>query len=106
MTLLTKPTSKEPKMKTSQIIAAESKSAGIAMEAAEQKAIAKDQSLSLGMTKYTFDDNSVLAVRDVEFFGFDADDAGSIRAYSEWLGADIDEAESEEVERLLEALEE
>ena len=93
-------------MKTAQIIAAESKSASVAMETAEQKAIAKDQSWSLGMTKYTFDDNSVLAVRDVEFFGFDADDAESIRSYSKWLGDDTDEAESDEVERLLEALEE
>lgn len=93
-------------MKTAQTIAAESKSASVAMGVAEKKAIAKDQSWSLGMTKYTFDDNSVLAVRDVEVFGFDADDSDSIRAYSQWLGADIDEAESDEVERLLEALEE
>ena len=93
-------------MKTAQIIAAESKSASVAMETAEQKAIAKDQSWSLGMTKYTFDDNSVLAVRDVEVFGFDGDDAESIRAYAEWLGEDIDAVETDEVERLLEALEE
>ena len=97
-------------MKTAQIIAAEYNVGGVAvetaMETAEQKAIAKDQSWTLGMTKYTFDDNSVLAVRDVDSFGFDADSSDSIRAYAAWLGSDIDKAEAEEVERLLEALEE
>ena len=93
-------------MKTAQTIAAESKTASAAMEAAEARAIAKDQVWALEMTKYTFEDNSVLAVRDVEVFGFDADSAESIRSYAAWLGSDIDDAESAEVERLLEALEE
>lgn len=92
-------------MKTAQRIATENKSAFDASQAAEAVAIAKDQNWTLGMTKYTFDDNSVLAVRDVDFFGFDADSAESIRAYAVWLGADIDAAEREEVDRLLEALE-
>jgi hypothetical protein len=56
------------------------------------------------MTKWTFDDNSVLAVRDIEVFGLNADDAESIRAYAAWVGTES-AAEVAEVERLLEALE-
>jgi len=74
-----------------------------AMEQAEARAIAKDQNWSLGMTKWTFDDNSVLAVRGVEVCGVDADDVNSIRAYGRWVGDDA--AEQAEVSRLLEALE-
>lgn len=92
-------------MKTAQIIAAEYNAADAA-DVAEGKAIAKDQCWGLEMTKYTFDDNSVLAIRNTDVFGFDADSAESIRDYAAWLGGDIDEAEGDEVERLLEAVEE
>lgn len=70
-------------------------------DVAEDKAIAKDQVWEAELTKYTFDDNSVLAVSGSEIFGMDADDADSIRAYGEFAG----EAEADEVARLLEALE-
>lgn len=89
--------------KQAQQIAETFKQASAATEAAEVKAIAKDQNWTLGMTKYTFDDNSVLAIRDVELFAIDADDAASIRAYGAWVGTD-DAEEVAEVERLLEAL--
>lgn len=92
-------------MKTAQLINDEVKSAADAMDRAAAVAIAQDQSWELEMTKYTFEDNSVLAVRNTEFFGFDASDAESIKAYSAWLASD-DAEESAEVERLLEALEE
>lgn len=92
-------------MKTAQLISEQVKSAADATERAEASAIAQDQSWALEMTKFTFDDNSVLAVRNTEFFGFDADDAESIKAYSAWLATDNAE-ETAEVARLLEALEE
>lgn len=95
-------TNRETSMKTAQTLA--QLPAAAAMEAAEAKAIAKDQDWTLGMTKYTFDDNSVLAVRDIDVFGFDADDAESIRAYAAWVGTEST-AEVAEVARLLEALE-
>lgn len=69
--------------------------------AAEAKAVAKDQVWEAELTKYTFDDNSVLAVSGSEMFGMDADDADSIRSYSEFAGA----TEAGEVARLLEAIE-
>ena len=90
--------------KQAQQIKTTSKTAGEAMEAAAASAIAKDQNWTLGMTKFTFDDNSVLAVRDVELFAIDADSADSIRAYGSWVGTE-DAAEVAEVERLLEAVE-
>jgi hypothetical protein len=90
-------------MKQAQSIA-QAASASAAQDAAEKSAIAKDQDWTLGMTKYTFDDNSVLAVRGVQLFGFDADDAKSIRAYGKWVGTESAD-EVAEIERLLEALE-
>jgi hypothetical protein len=95
----------ETDMKQSQIIAANNRKAYAAAEAAEKCAIAKDQVWSLGMTKFTFDDNSVLAVRDVDVFAIDADDAASIRKYGEWIGSDSAD-ETAEVERLLAAIKE
>lgn len=71
------------------------------IEIAEAQAVAVDQVWEAELTKYTFDDNSVLAVSGSEVFALDANDADSIRAYGEFAG----EAEAEEVERLLEALE-
>ncbi len=78
-------------------------SAADAMEQAEARAIGADQRWDLEMTKWTFDDNSVLAIRAGDMLAIDADDAASIRAYGEWIGDDADE--QAEVERLLEALE-
>ena len=91
--------------KIAQQIAAAHSNSTDAMEAADARAIAKDQVWSMEMTKYTFEDNSVLAVRDLEHFGFDADNAESIGAYKAWLGSDVDSTEAAEIERLLEALE-
>lgn len=78
------------------------KSAADAMDQAAARAIAEDQVWHLEMTKWTFDDNSVLAIRAGEMQAIDADDAVSIRAYGKWIGDD--EQEQAEVERLLEAL--
>lgn len=91
--------------KQAQQIAETCKMSGDAMEAADQKDIAKDQDWSMEMTKYTFDDNSILAVRAEEFFAIDADNADSIKAYAKWLGDDVSDSERAEVERLLEAVE-
>ena len=97
-------------MKTAQIIATES-SASEAMDLATEKAIATDQIWTLELSKYTFDDNSVLVFSGCEYFGFDADDAESIRAYTVWLwkvtcwASDAHRAtEHAEIRRLLEAL--
>lgn len=97
-------------MKTAQLIATE-ESAADAMELATKQAIATDQIWSLEVSKYTFDDNSVLAFRGWEYFGFDADDAESVRGYAVWLwkvtagASDADLAtEHAEIIRLLEAL--
>jgi hypothetical protein len=90
-------------MKTGQRLAADFPSAADAMPHAEAVAIAKDQNWKLELTKYTFDDNSVLAVSGPEVFGFDAADAASIRAYAEWLNADLLDPESREIQRLLDA---
>jgi hypothetical protein len=91
--------------KIAQQIAAAHSNSTDAMEAAELRAIAKDQVWSMEMTKYTFDDNSVLAVRGPDHFGFDADSPDSIGAYKAWLGADVDASETSEIERLIEAIE-
>jgi hypothetical protein len=91
--------------KIAQQIADAHSSSTDAMEAAELRAIGKDQVWSMEMTKYTFDDNSVLAVRGPDHFGFDADSLDSIGAYKAWLGSGVDGSEAAEIERLLEALE-
>lgn len=75
-----------------------------AYDVAESKTIARDQNWCIGITKYTFDDNSVLVLRGPDSFGFDADSSESIRAYAEWLGSDIDDCEREEIERLIDAV--
>lgn len=96
-------------MKTAQLIATE-ESAADAMELATKQAIAADQNWMLGLSKYTFDDNSVLVFSGWEYCAYDADDAESIRAYTVWLwrNTDGDEAaraiEYAEIRRLLEAL--
>lgn len=97
-------------MKTAQLIATE-ESASEAMDLATEKAIATDQNWQLELSKYTFDDNSVLVFSNWEYFGFDADDAESIRAYTVWFWkvtagySDDDRAtEHAEIRRLLEAL--
>jgi len=73
---------------------------------AEAMAIAKDEIWTGdGYTKYTFDDNSVLVLSGPVAYGIDADDAESIRGYGEWLDADARAKESEEIDRLIEALE-
>ena len=92
--------------KIAQQIATEYDNTTAAGEVAEAKAIAKDQVWDgEGYTKYTFDDNSVLIQQGPTQYAMDADDAGSIRGYAEWLDADARTAEAGEVERLLEALE-
>lgn len=91
-------------MKQAQQIAQDFPSAADAVVLAESLAIAKDQLWNLELTKYTFDDNSVLAVRNMDVFGFDADDAASIKAYAEWLDAGLLDPESREIQRLLDAL--
>ena len=92
-------------MKAAQLIATQAKDASDAMTQAEASAIAVDQNFTLEMTKWTFADNSILAVRDIDVFGIDADDEQSIKAYGDWVGAD-DPAEVLEVGRLLGALHE
>lgn len=95
-------------MKTAQFIAVE-ESAADAMELATKRAIAVDQNWTLELSKYTFDDNSVLAFRGCEYYGYDADDAESVRGYAVWLwtncagASDADlAAEHVEIIRLLE----
>ncbi|WP_458068657.1 anti-CRISPR protein AcrF2 [Rhodanobacter sp. BL-MT-08] len=92
--------------KIAQQIAAQHADTTKASEAAEAKAIAKDQVWEgEGYTKYTFDDNSILIQQGATQYAMDADDAGSIQGYAEWLDDVARAAEAGEVERLLEALE-
>ena len=90
-------------MKTAERLA--QKHLAVAIMRAAECAIAKDKNRALCMTKYTFDDNSVLAVREVSMCAFNADSLQSITDYASWLGDDIDDAELDEINRLLEALE-
>ena len=90
-------------MKTAERLA--QKHFAVAIMRAAECAIAKDKNRALCMTKYTFDDNSVLAVRGMTMCAFDADSLQSITDYASWLGHDIDDAELNEINRLLEALE-
>jgi len=75
-------------------------SAADAMEQAEARAIGADQRWDLEMTKWTFDDNSVLAIRAGDMLAIDADDAASIRAYGEWIGDDADEQAEVEMSKI------
>lgn len=92
--------------KIAQQIAAQHDNTTAAGAVAEAKAIAKDQVWAgEGYTKYTFDDNSVLIQSGATQYAMDAGDANSIRGYESWLDAAARDAESGEIERLLEAIE-
>lgn len=100
-------------MKVAQQIATEALVSGAAeaMDLAIEHSIACDQNWNLELTKYTFDDNSVLVFSGAEVFGYDCDDAESIRGYAVWLwkntaeATDADRAtEHAEIARLLEGL--
>ncbi|HBN54738.1 MAG TPA: hypothetical protein DD456_12150 [Stenotrophomonas sp.] len=76
--------------KISQQIAQQYTDTTAAAEAAQARAVAKDDIWGgEGYTIYVFDDNSFLAQSGPTQIAVDADDAGSVDAYVEFLGDDV-----------------
>jgi hypothetical protein len=75
-------------MKTAQLIVANAASPSEAMDDAESTTINRMHNNTADLLKYVFADASVLVFRGCEYFGFDLNDAETIRAYARWVATD------------------
>lgn len=71
-------------MKTAQLIVANAESPSEAMDDAESATVQRMHNIHADIAKYVFADGSVLAFRGCDYFGFDLNDAETIRAYGVW----------------------
>ena len=75
-------------MNTAQLIVNNAESASEAMDDAEAATIQRMHNNTADLSKYVFADASVLVFRGCDYFGFDLNDAESIRAYARWVATD------------------